>query len=130
MFTLWWEKHGDRPVGVSGLDPFVKAVADPQDRGRQYLSARLEKLAGTRLAGFVMTRQEAIGKWGKATYALKKTAEDENHRGHGGHQADTKAPKHGNGADGPMAPMTPMTSSAAKQTASDHPEPPGWRGRV
>ena len=24
LFTLWWEKHGDRPVAVSQLDPTVK----------------------------------------------------------------------------------------------------------
>ena len=73
LFTLWWERHGDRPVAVSQLHEDVKEVADPQGRGRQYLTARLEKLAGTRIAGFVLTRQPAIGKWGKATYALKKT---------------------------------------------------------
>jgi hypothetical protein len=57
-------------------------MADPQERGRQYLAARLEKLAGTRIAGFLLTRQEAVGRWGKATYALKRTAEDGHHRGH------------------------------------------------
>ena len=91
LFTLWWEKHGDRPVAVSQFDPVVKALADPQDRGRQYLSARFEKLAGTRLAGFVLTRQEPIGRWGKATYALKRTFEDRDHRGHRAHQAQTQA---------------------------------------
>ena len=91
LFTLWWEKHGDRPVAVSQFDPVVKALADPQDRGRQYLSARLEKLAGTRIAGFVLTRQEPVGRWGKATYALKRTFEDRDHRGHRAHQAQTQA---------------------------------------
>jgi hypothetical protein len=37
------------------------------------LISQLEKLAGTRLAGFVFTRQAPAGKWGAATYALKKT---------------------------------------------------------
>jgi hypothetical protein len=85
-----------------------------------------------------MTRQQAIGKWGKATYALKKTTEDGSHRGHRGHRAETQTYEHGNGATGhaaggsddPMAPMTPMTSSAAKQTALEQPEPPGWRMRI
>jgi hypothetical protein len=138
LFTLWWEKHGDQPVAVSQLDPCLTAVADPQGRGRQYLSARLEKLAGTRIAGFVMTRQEAIGKWGKATYALKKTAKDGSHRGHGGHQAETQAHEHGNGANGqaaegpdrPMTPMPPMPSAAARETASENSEPLGWRMRI
>ena len=38
LFTLWWEKHGDRPVTVSQLHDDVRQVADPQGRGRQYLS--------------------------------------------------------------------------------------------
>ncbi|MGH6803705.1 MAG: hypothetical protein ACREC3_10110 [Methyloceanibacter sp.] len=137
LFTLWWAKHSDQPVAVSQLDPALKAVADPQDRGRQYLSARLEKLAGTRIAGFVLTRQESIGKWGKATYALKKTAQDEDHRGHGGHQAETQAHEQADGArgdaaegsDGPMTPMTPMPSAGARQTAAEK-QMSGWRGRI
>jgi hypothetical protein len=134
LFTIWWEKHRDQPVAVSQLDPALKAVADPQDRGRQYLSARLEKLAGTRIAGFVLTRQTAIGKWGKATYALKKTGDDGDHRGHGGHQRETEAHEHANGAnnqavegsDGPMTPMTPMPSAHSRRTAAEK----QWRGRL
>ena len=103
-------------------------VADPQGRGRQYLAARLENLAGTRIAGFVLTRQEAIGRWGKATYALKKTAEDGDHRGHRGHRDpsqshDANGSNHA-GSEGPMTPMTPMPSAAQQQEA------PGWRGRI
>ena len=37
------------------------------------------------MAGFVFTRQAPIGKWGAATYALKKAAGDESHRDHRGH---------------------------------------------
>jgi hypothetical protein len=51
----------------------VKHVADPQGRGRQYLAAYLEKLAGTRLGGYVLTRQASPGKWGAATYKLQRT---------------------------------------------------------
>jgi hypothetical protein len=103
LFTLWWEKHGDQPVAVSQLDPCVIQVADPQGRGRQYLSVRLEKLAGTRIAGFVLTRQAAIGKWGKATYALEKTAEDGDHRGHRGIRSRRKPPR------------TPMVQAARRR---------------
>jgi hypothetical protein len=85
LFVTWWDRHADRPVGVSDLHEDVRQMADPQDRGRQYLAARLEKLAGTRIAGFVLTREEAVGRWGKATYALKRTAEDGDHRGHRDH---------------------------------------------
>jgi hypothetical protein len=51
----------------------VCALLDPQRRGRQFTAARLGQLAGTRAGGFVLTRQEAAGKWGKATYSLART---------------------------------------------------------
>jgi len=131
LFDLWWEKHGDKPVAISALDPAFKTVADPQDRGRQYLSALLEKLSGTRIAGFVMTRQQPVGKWGKATYALKKTAEDENHGGHGGHPSELQAHEEANGfsdrstegSDDPTPPMTPMLSATEKDVSV-------WRTRI
>jgi len=75
LFTTWWEKHRDLPVAVRNLHDDVKQVADPQGRGRQYLASQLEKLAGTRMASFILTRQAPAGKWGSATYALKKTGE-------------------------------------------------------
>jgi hypothetical protein len=82
IFTIWWERHGKNPVALSGLHEDVKNAADPQSRGRQYLSAFFDRLAGTRMVGFVLTRQAAPGKWGVATYALKKT--DDGHRDHRG----------------------------------------------
>jgi hypothetical protein len=51
----------------------VRALVDPQGRGRQYVAARLGQLAGTRAGGFVLTREEAAGKWGAATYSLVRT---------------------------------------------------------
>jgi hypothetical protein len=39
------------------------------------------------MAGFVLTRQTPAGRWGVATYALKKTGE-EGHRGYRGHKTD------------------------------------------
>src|SRR5262249_781105 len=69
LFRVWWEHHRDLPRAVRQLDDNVKQVLDPQGRGRQYLAAQLEKLSGTRLAGFVLTRQAPAGKCGAATYA-------------------------------------------------------------
>ena len=62
-----------QPIAVRELHDDVRRAVDPQDRGRQYIASQLERLAGTRLAGFVFTRQPPAGKWGAATYALKKT---------------------------------------------------------
>ena len=74
LFQVWWEHHGATPVKVSELVEPVKTVADPQGRGRQYLATFIAGLAGTRAAGFVLTRQEPAGKWTAATYALTQDA--------------------------------------------------------
>ena len=75
LFVAWWQHHKDRPVKVNALDDAVKAIADPQGRGRQYLATFISRLAGTRAAGFVMTRQEATGKWPGATYQIRKVTD-------------------------------------------------------
>ncbi len=86
LFRIWWERHADRPVPAADLHDDVKKVIDAQDRGRQFIAAQLEKLAGTRMAGHVLTRQAAAGKWGRATFSLQKTGGDPNHRDHRGHR--------------------------------------------
>jgi hypothetical protein len=120
----------------------VRQIADPQDRGRQYLSAYLEKLDGTRIAGFVLTRQEGVGPWGVATYALFKTDNGpEKHRGHrgdrdqsqtfeetDGFRVDREGDACGDaaeGTNGPMPPMPPMPLPRPQRA-----EAPGWRGRI
>jgi hypothetical protein len=73
LFEVWWEKHHNHLIKANDLHDDVKRAADPQGRGRQYLAAYLERLAGTRLGGFVLTRQASPGKWGAATYKLQRT---------------------------------------------------------
>ena len=85
LFRVWSEKHADRPVAISELHDDVVSALDPQSGGRQYLSAQLEKLTGTRMASFVLTRQPPAGKWGRATYALCRSDDGDPHRGHRGH---------------------------------------------
>jgi hypothetical protein len=92
LFAIWWQRHGDEPVPTRQLHDDVKQAADPQGRGRQYLASQMEKLVGTRMAGFVLTRQAPAGKWGVATYALQKTDAPEDHRGHRGHRDSPDAP--------------------------------------
>ena len=72
LFEAWWEHHGQKPVKANQLAEAVKVVADPQRRGRQYLATFISGLAGTRAAGFTLSRQEPAGKWTAATYALVK----------------------------------------------------------
>jgi putative DNA primase/helicase len=72
IFTIWEQCHGANPVAAAQLDDAVSELIDPQGRGRQFLASALSHLTGTRAGGFVLTRQEPVGKWGAATYALKR----------------------------------------------------------
>jgi hypothetical protein len=101
LFRTWWEHHGATPVKANQLAEPVKAIADPQGRGRQYLATFLSGLAGTHAAGFVLTRQEPAGKWAAATYALTK-AETAGPKGDRTHRTDEP-----NSAE-PVAPVRPM----------------------
>jgi hypothetical protein len=123
LFQTWWAKHQDRPMFASDLDEEVKSIANPQGRNRQYLVSFLERLVNTRMAGFMLTRQASVGKWGKATYALKRIEEADRHRGHRGHRPDndslSPSTAGGNGDPAPIAdpmpPMPPMPSSTADE---------------
>jgi hypothetical protein len=132
LFDIWWEKHRDHPVALRQLHDEVRQALDPQGRGRQYVSSQAEKLAGTRMAGFFFTRQAPVGKWGAATYALKKAGE-EAHRDHRGHMEE-RPPEF---ADAPYAPYADgnrhtddpahasmggngATAQSAKTNAADH----------
>jgi hypothetical protein len=137
LFEIWWERHGDKPIALRHLHDDVKQAADPQGRGRHYLSSQLEKLAGTRMAGFVFTRQAPAGKWGVATYALQKTDRAEDHRDHRGHRVtdvphcvitDDGRSSNGHAAEAspaPMPPMAPMPLPASSEAAPSH-----WRRRL
>jgi hypothetical protein len=71
LFKKWWECHGNQPVSAAELHEEVQRQIDPHGRGRQFIAVALTRLTGTRAAGFVLTRQEPVGKWGHATYALE-----------------------------------------------------------
>jgi len=73
IFVEWDQRHGDRPIAIAKLDPTVRALIDPQGRNRQFVVAAVASLAGTRAAGFLLTRQDPPGKWGTTTYALRTT---------------------------------------------------------
>jgi hypothetical protein len=100
LFRAWWEHHESTPIKANQLAEPVKAIADPQGRGRQYLATFLSGLAGTHAAGFVLTRQEPAGKWTAATYALIKTspADPMGHRTHRTYRPEGS----------PTSPMGPM----------------------
>ncbi|MFZ2143002.1 MAG: hypothetical protein WAV78_39720 [Xanthobacteraceae bacterium] len=119
LFRSWWEHHGASPVTANELAEQVRAIIDPQGRGRQYVARYLARLAGTRAAGLVLTRQDPAGKWAAATYVLNNTAPTEQAR-HRTHRTDE--PEGGV----TLAPMSPMSPNAS----NDGGVPPGAEAEI
>ena len=72
LFNAWWDVHDNLPVRANSLADAVRDIIDPQGRGRQYVVTALNGYVGTRAGGFVLTRQDAPGKWGTSTYSLQR----------------------------------------------------------
>jgi hypothetical protein len=73
LFNAWWENHGTSAKKASELaDPVLKII-DPHERGRQYVSGQLEKFTGTRVGGFLLTRNKGENYREAATYRLEQT---------------------------------------------------------
>jgi hypothetical protein len=87
LFAVWWDRHRNQAIAIRDLDENVRLVIDPHDRGRQFLSSQLQKLTGTRMAGFTLSRQPAAGRWGVTTYMVTETDKKERHRDHRGHRS-------------------------------------------
>ena len=73
LFTAWWDHHKAAEVAVSELHTEVQTLADPANRGRQYVTARVRNLAGTRLGGFVLNHHPMKGTWTADRYSLSQT---------------------------------------------------------
>jgi hypothetical protein len=122
LFAKWWDKHQDSPMAVNDLDEEIKNLVDPQGRGRQYLATRIGNLAGTRVAGLVLTRQEAAGRWNAATYALKNPDGGPGHRTHRTHR-----PPNGE-AEAPMSPISPMPKGGPEKSRDEDDD--GWEESI
>jgi hypothetical protein len=72
LLQTWDARHGSQPMKVADLAEPVRTLVDPQGRGRQFVAARLGQLTGTRAAGFVLTREQPVGRWGAATYSVAR----------------------------------------------------------
>jgi len=120
LFQVWWEHHGATPVKANQLAEPVKAVADPQGRGRQYLATFIAGLAATHAGGFVLSRQESAGKWTAATYALTEAVPTDaiGHRTHRTDGPDDAA------SVPPISPMGPMPD------VPDGDVPPGTEAEI
>jgi len=106
LFRTWWACHGSKPITVNDLAQPVKAIVDPQMRGRQYQAVAIGNLAGTRAAGFVLLRQPSAGRWTAATYALMQEVSTDG-MGHTTHRTDQS----NEALIDPMHPMGPMVGS-------------------
>jgi hypothetical protein len=73
LFDCWYHHHHDGSRAAKDLHEEVREIADPAGRGRQFLTTFLDKLAGTRAAGFVLQQHKPAGKWGTTRYSVKVT---------------------------------------------------------
>jgi hypothetical protein len=121
LFTVWEKRHGNWPVAVRDLHHDVCQLLDPHGRGRQFLSAQLGKLEGTRMAGRILTRQPAPGRWGAGTYALVSADDPKTDRDHRDHPT---------GGGHPMSPMVPMASATPDKSATEEHIPGRWSARI
>lgn len=114
IFATWWEHHENLPIFASQLAKPVQALIDPQQRGRQFITAWLAQQVGARIGGFVLTVQPGTGNWGRATYAVMRTAVEtigvQQHRDHRGHRTDAMPD------ECPVSPMPPMPDGDAGET--------------
>ena len=72
IYPAWWQAHESRPVTVMELAEPVRAAADPDSRGRQFIAVKLCMLDGVRSAGLVLARRKSVGKWSPARYLLNR----------------------------------------------------------
>ncbi|HZZ21242.1 MAG TPA: hypothetical protein VFE60_01025 [Roseiarcus sp.] len=74
LFLRWWEIYKSEPKKASEVtDHEIHKIINPQGKEWQFVVAALERLEGSRVAGFVMTRQGGATRWSRATFALQKT---------------------------------------------------------
>ena len=124
LFRTWWQHHGADIMKANDLAEPVKAIADPQGRGRQYLATFLSRLSGTHAAGFVLSRQQPAGKWTAATYALTEVAST-GPEGHRTHRKDRTEDAVATSGAGPMGPMGPMPNAGGSDAV-----PPGGEAAI
>jgi hypothetical protein len=99
--VLFMDNINGTLLRLNDLHDDVKAILDPQGRGRQFLARAVQDLTNTRQSGFVLTREKGAGRKSVATYQLKE------------------APKGGNG--GKHTPHTPHTPAGAGTSAESMP---------
>ena len=78
FLNAWWEHHKTIWMETKNLDPSVKIIADPSNKGRQHLASFVARLDGTSLGGFRLAKDPSPkGKWTTTTFQLTRTRQDE-----------------------------------------------------
>jgi hypothetical protein len=86
LFDAWWEHHRNDPIKLSELHDDVRKLIDPTGRrAPQYVESEVSRLAGTRHAGFLLTRHKREAqRWSVARYTLEQQnvslAQEDRHR--------------------------------------------------
>jgi hypothetical protein len=147
IFLMWWDKHGDQPIEVKDLNDELKTLIDPQQKSRQYLNTRVQRLAGTRIAGFVLIRNKGDSKWVPVSYTLKKIDRAETLRDHRDSDPLTQPNSYANSED--FVELDPRSNTVSTGTCditpatcdsydpyafegqdSKHHNPGGWTGQI
>ncbi len=71
LFTLWHRHHGEEAVAAKDLHQDVLSILNPNKRARQLVTRTLQRMAGMRHAGFVLTESHWRGRWSPPTFALQ-----------------------------------------------------------
>jgi hypothetical protein len=135
LFELWRICHGEEAVTVKDLDEEIQILLNPHKKARQFVTRALQRMAGTRHAGYVLRETTELAdraRWTPPTFALQATHRageeqaDEEQEGQAAHQAEAEQADEeqsetpetpesfhsqaGNSADsGPETPETPET---------------------
>jgi hypothetical protein len=75
LFSAWFECHGSTPVTVANLDPSVQDVLARNHKSRQDQAAQVQRLVGTRSAGYLLESTGKTSKWRVIRYWLTPTGE-------------------------------------------------------
>lgn len=74
LLATWHEHHGGTFLPLARLDDAIRQAADPLGRGRQYVAARVDGLAGTRVGGFTLVKFRPKARWAPAEYSVQRLA--------------------------------------------------------
>jgi len=73
LFTLWNRHHGEEAVAVKNVHEDILAILNPHKQKTQFVTRALQKMNGTRHAGFVFREARRGGVHSRARFILQQT---------------------------------------------------------